>query len=136
MWDLTAPAAEPIVLKGHEAPITALAAMAICGLWHGPSWNFVIWGLYHGLGLSFATLLQRGWSTWTILAMPAITLGRGGTISLSGNNPTPGPLMAAMRAISSVIGWGCTMVFVNIGWLLFFYPIDKAVFMMTALFEG
>ncbi len=20
----------------------------LCGLWHGASWNFVIWGLFHG----------------------------------------------------------------------------------------
>jgi alginate O-acetyltransferase complex protein AlgI len=24
----------------------------LCGLWHGASWNFVIWGLFHGLFLS------------------------------------------------------------------------------------
>lgn len=24
----------------------------LCGLWHGASWNFVVWGLYHGLFLS------------------------------------------------------------------------------------
>jgi alginate O-acetyltransferase complex protein AlgI len=23
----------------------------LCGLWHGASWNFVVWGLYHGLFL-------------------------------------------------------------------------------------
>jgi alginate O-acetyltransferase complex protein AlgI len=23
----------------------------LCGLWHGASWNFIIWGLYHGLFL-------------------------------------------------------------------------------------
>ena len=23
----------------------------LCGLWHGASWNFVVWGVYHGLGL-------------------------------------------------------------------------------------
>jgi D-alanyl-lipoteichoic acid acyltransferase DltB (MBOAT superfamily) len=26
-----------------------VAAMALSGLWHGASWNFVAWGLYHGL---------------------------------------------------------------------------------------
>ena len=23
----------------------------LCGLWHGAAWNFVVWGIYHGLGL-------------------------------------------------------------------------------------
>ena len=23
----------------------------LCGLWHGAAWNFVVWGVYHGLGL-------------------------------------------------------------------------------------
>lgn len=31
--------------------------MLLGGLWHGASWNFVIWGGLHGLGLA----LQRGW---------------------------------------------------------------------------
>lgn len=26
-----------------------LATMALGGLWHGASWNFVVWGIYHGL---------------------------------------------------------------------------------------
>ncbi len=25
----------------------------LCGLWHGASWNFVVWGLFHGLFLVF-----------------------------------------------------------------------------------
>ena len=33
--------------------------MTICGLWHGAAWNFAVWGLYHGLGLTAATGLQR-----------------------------------------------------------------------------
>jgi alginate O-acetyltransferase complex protein AlgI len=28
----------------------------LCGLWHGASWNFVLWGLFHGLFL----ILERG----------------------------------------------------------------------------
>jgi D-alanyl-lipoteichoic acid acyltransferase DltB (MBOAT superfamily) len=27
-------------------------AMALCGLWHGAAWHFMIWGMWHGLGLS------------------------------------------------------------------------------------
>jgi len=29
----------------------------LCGLWHGASWNFVLWGLYYGVFLIF----ERGW---------------------------------------------------------------------------
>ncbi len=35
-----------------------LSAMLLCGLWHGPSWAFVLWGGYHGLSLC----IQRLWS--------------------------------------------------------------------------
>jgi alginate O-acetyltransferase complex protein AlgI len=28
----------------------------LCGLWHGASWNFVLWGAYHG----FALLVEKG----------------------------------------------------------------------------
>ncbi|MFZ4564776.1 MAG: MBOAT family O-acyltransferase, partial [Bacteroidales bacterium] len=31
----------------------------ICGLWHGSSWNFVIWGGLHGIFLVFALLTSR-----------------------------------------------------------------------------
>lgn len=33
------------------ASIATLAAMAIAGLWHGPSWNFVLFGVIHGVAL-------------------------------------------------------------------------------------
>jgi alginate O-acetyltransferase complex protein AlgI len=29
-----------------------LISMGLCGLWHGAKWNFIIWGLWHGLGIS------------------------------------------------------------------------------------
>ncbi len=29
-----------------------LTVFFLCGLWHGASWNFVIWGLFHGIFLS------------------------------------------------------------------------------------
>ncbi len=35
-----------------------LIVFALCGLWHGASWNFAVWGLYHGLFLVLER--QRG----------------------------------------------------------------------------
>mgnify|MGYP001413920435 CR=1 FL=1 len=28
-----------------------IIAMSLCGLWHGPTWHFIVWGAWHGLGL-------------------------------------------------------------------------------------
>ena len=36
--------------------INLLIVFAVTGLWHGASWSFVIWGLYHGVFL----MLERG----------------------------------------------------------------------------
>lgn len=35
-----------------------LSTMLLIGLWHGITWNFVLWGAWHGLGL----FLQNRWS--------------------------------------------------------------------------
>ena len=35
-----------------------LATMLLIGLWHGITWNFILWGAWHGLGL----FLQNRWS--------------------------------------------------------------------------
>ena len=34
----------------------------LCGLWHGASYNFVVWGLFHGTFLAIERLLQRRFS--------------------------------------------------------------------------
>jgi len=31
--------------------ITQMGTMVLIGLWHGVTWNFVAWGVWHGLGL-------------------------------------------------------------------------------------
>ena len=38
---------------GHEGDIVGdvprgLDRMALCGVWHGAGWTFMVWGLYHG----------------------------------------------------------------------------------------
>jgi D-alanyl-lipoteichoic acid acyltransferase DltB (MBOAT superfamily) len=36
-----------------------LATMALCGLWHGAGWNFVLWGTMHGVAIVFALGWRR-----------------------------------------------------------------------------
>ena len=49
----------PLEFRGRSASNADLRAsrniiitMLLCGLWHGPSWNFVMWGGLHGVGLA------------------------------------------------------------------------------------
>jgi alginate O-acetyltransferase complex protein AlgI len=42
-----------------------LTTMLLCGLWHGPSWTFVIWGGIHGVAL----IIHKFWTTWNPFAL-------------------------------------------------------------------
>ncbi len=53
----------------------------LCGLWHGAAWNFVVWGIYHGVFLILERLHYR----------------RGGSIS--------GAMGAAYTLVVVLIGW-------------------------------
>jgi D-alanyl-lipoteichoic acid acyltransferase DltB (MBOAT superfamily) len=37
----------------------SIAAMFICGLWHGGAWTYVIWGTLHGVGLGVNQIWKR-----------------------------------------------------------------------------
>jgi alginate O-acetyltransferase complex protein AlgI len=87
-----------------------LFAFALCGLWHGAGWNFLVWGLYHGLGLA-------------ICANYRTALGR------------LGEAINGWFARYRVAGWAATLLFVHVGWLFFFYPVPDAVHMVRLLFR-
>ncbi|QIF00796.1 MBOAT family protein [Roseimicrobium sp. ORNL1] len=86
-----------------------LVAFALCGLWHGAAWNFMLWGLYHGVGLAIASSYRE-------------LLGR------------PGRYLAVWFSHNRLLTWLMTMAFVHVGWLLFFYPVPKAWQMLKGLF--
>jgi len=46
----------PISLSNIGIIITFIA----CGMWHGEALNFILWGAYHGLGISMVNIYQRG----------------------------------------------------------------------------
>jgi alginate O-acetyltransferase complex protein AlgI len=53
----------PLGGNRHGAARTYMAlflTMLLGGLWHGASWNFVLWGAAHGLGLAIERALTRG----------------------------------------------------------------------------
>lgn len=39
--------------------LNQIVVFFLCGLWHGASWTFVLWGLYHGLFLTLEKLLYK-----------------------------------------------------------------------------
>jgi len=76
-----------------------MVTMFVCGLWHGPSWHFGVWGLYHGLGLAVHSSWERSRVGVRFASLPG----------------------------SRWIGMAINNVFVAYGWLLFFYPLDQVV---------
>lgn len=82
-------------------------AFALCGLWHGAAWNFIIWGLYHGIGLVITTNFR--------IVIEKSQIGK------------------VMLKLMLPINWISTLLFVSIGWLLFFYPVNVATSMLFSL---
>ena len=59
----------PLVFKNRQRNIvifsSLLLSMFLMGLWHGASWNFVIWGGLHGIFLAAYTILRKKYSIST-----------------------------------------------------------------------
>jgi alginate O-acetyltransferase complex protein AlgI len=89
--------------RAHRA-FNLLAAMILCGLWHGAAWNFATWGMYHGAGLAAEAGVRRAWP------------------SLFGDGWAP-----------RLFGWLICYSYVTYGWLLFFYPMHTVLHMTEGL---
>jgi alginate O-acetyltransferase complex protein AlgI len=52
-----------------------LIVFCLCGLWHGASWTFLVWGLFHGLFLVLERTRFGGWlEAWPALLRHGYTL--------------------------------------------------------------
>ncbi len=64
-----------------KTAINLVTVFFLCGLWHGASWTFVIWGLYHGFFISIEKiglerLIKRAWTPLQHLyAMTVVIIG-------------------------------------------------------------
>ncbi len=70
-----------------------IITMAICGIWHGPAWHFMIWGVWHGVGISIYQL-------W---------------IYYKRKRKIKTPKTIAYQVLMGVV----TFVFVTVGWMWF-----------------
>jgi alginate O-acetyltransferase complex protein AlgI len=66
-----------------------LLTMALCGLWHGASWTFVLWGTLHGVALVVCSLWRRycpklpsllGWMLTVAFVLLTGVIFRAGTL--------------------------------------------------------
>ena len=83
------------------AVIGYLVTFAVCGLWHGPALNFLLWGLYHGLLMAgYALVRASGWR----------------------------PLrMAVPEGFGTVAASVTTFLLVALGWVLFAMSVPAAL---------
>lgn len=55
-------------LGTRRTAFNLLIVFALCGLWHGAAWNFLIWGLFHGAFLA----LERGRLGAVLARLPVV----------------------------------------------------------------
>ncbi len=93
--------------------VAQLTTMGLIGLWHGITWNFLLWGLWHGLGLFAHKMLADNTRGWTKRVNARVWSRR-------------------------LMYWGSVFVtfnFVALGWVFFALPnVDSSLNMLARLF--
>lgn len=88
--------------------LSGMVAFGLCGLWHGPAWHYVFWGIYHGAGLAVCVTYQRV--------------------------PVAGPAVMWVFSKEPNLKRALTLLYAWLGWLVFFYPVKEALHMAALLF--
>lgn len=81
-----------------RASFNLMVTMLLCGLWHGASWTFVIWGGIHGASLA----VHRAWTVWDPIA------------------PLRGQV--GFRAVWNLFSRSLTLTVVMLAWVFFRAP--------------
>lgn len=94
--------------------LTQLGTMLLIGLWHGVTWNFVLWGAWHGMGL----FVQNRYSEWM--------------------KPRLGFLEGRpwLRRTFTVLGVLLTFHYVALGWVWFALPTPASALHFLGLLAG
>ena len=64
-------AVKPEARRKVVTNINSMNTMLLGGLWHGASWNFMIWGGLNGIGM----IIYKFWSSWNVYVRTAVATG-------------------------------------------------------------
>jgi D-alanyl-lipoteichoic acid acyltransferase DltB (MBOAT superfamily) len=82
-----------------------IAAMFICGLWHGGAWTYVIWGTLHGVALGF----NQVWTRYKLRAPDAVAWVATFVFLNVGFAFFRAPhVSSALATVAAMFGWGLT----------------------------
>ena len=97
----------------------AFFSMLLCGIWHGASWNFFLWGAFHGLLLS----VHKALVDWNPGRRVRVALGMGGAAPDGGDSDVSfgvrgadAPIRITPVTIAKIL---VTQYFIFLGWLIF-----------------
>jgi alginate O-acetyltransferase complex protein AlgI len=92
---------------GRTRTVSLLLTMSLIGLWHGPSWTYLVWGAYQGLLLAIhaQSSFQRRqpWPAWAGRILTTFVLLLGWVLFRSGSLGMAASLYASMFGMK---GWG------------------------------
>ena len=89
--------------------VNMIVSMALCGLWHGITTGFLVWGVYHGVLLAVDGTMRQ--------------------LDIS-------PLRRLPPPIRHGVGVGTTFLLVTIGWIPFTWGLPTAMRIVGIMFRG
>ena len=54
--------------KNSRTLFNLFIVFALCGFWHGAQWNFILWGLFHGVFLASEHVVKN----WDLIKLPSV----------------------------------------------------------------